>query len=69
MIAMTELIVVTMTMMIATTTMMTTRTTRTTMMMTMRGELVILMEGFCLARLGGCRKENKAAQTSIELFP
>ena len=32
-------------------------------------ELVILMEGFCLAGLGGCGKENKAAQTSSGLFP
>ena len=51
-------------------TMMATRTARTTMtMMTMSGQLLILMVGFWLARLGGCRKENKAAQTSIELFP
>ena len=40
------------------------------MVMMMVGiELVILMEGFCLAGLGGCGKENKAAQTSSGLFP
>ena len=29
---------------------------------------LILIEAFCLARLGGCGKENKVAQTSRELF-